>query len=126
MPKKPKKDVQLVQTNIEHPKKLMFLEYYRETRGFISDICRAVGIGRQTYYDWLNADEAFALAVAEAEAEINDEMKQALIQHAADGNLGAVIFWLKNKHPEFNKRAENKVAVQVNNFIKQEKDEFGI
>lgn len=111
---------------IQHPKKAEFLDLYRQTKGFISDICRAVQIDRSTYYKWLDTDEQFALAIADAESEINDEMKQILIDKAGSGDLGAVIFWLKNKHPEFNQRQLTNVAVQVNTFIKNEKEEFGI
>lgn len=125
MPRKKtsKNDIQIL-----HKKKLEFIDLYRQTRGYIADICSAVGIHRQTYYDWINRDDQFAQAIADAEAEINDEMKQALIQHAGDGNLNAVKFWLTHKHPEFkgNDKEATNVNVQVNNFIKNEKDEFGI
>jgi len=109
-----------------HPKKEQFIELYRQTKGFISDICRALNISRATYYKWLDKDEQFALAIADAESEVNDEMKQILIDKAGSGDLGAVIFWLKNKHPEFNHRQQTNVAVQVNTFIQNEKEEFGI
>lgn len=111
---KPAQPIQFV-----HPKKQEFIELYRTTRGFITDICRSIGIARQTYYDWLDADKEFAMAVADAEAEINDEMKQILIDKAGSGDLGAVIFWLKNKHPEFKYNKDNQVNVQVNNVMPQ-------
>lgn len=111
------KNIEVVTPQFPHPKKEKFIELYRETRGFISDICRAVMIDRKTYYNWLDADKDFALAIAEAEAEINDEMKDALIRQAGDGNLGAIIFWLKNKHPEFK---QNVNVYQQNNITKVE------
>lgn len=102
---------------IQHPKKKQFLELYRETKGFISDITRALEIDRSTYYKWLENDEEFAVAVAECEAEINDEMKQLLIHKAqGDGDTTALIFWLKNKHPEFKPGQMNvQTNIQVNN-----------
>lgn len=100
---------------ILHPKKLEFIELYRQTKGFISDITRAIGVSRQTYYDWLDNDKEFAMAVADAEAEINDEMKQLLIHKAqGDNDTTALIFWLKNKHPEFRQNNQTNVAVQIN------------
>lgn len=100
---------------ILHPKKLEFIELYRQTKGFISDITRAIGVSRQTYYDWLDNDKEFAMAVADAEAEINDEMKQLLIHKAqGDSDTTALIFWLKNKHPEFRQNNQTNVAVQIN------------
>lgn len=99
---------------IPHPKKVRFIELYRETHGFISDCARAVGIDRSTYYEWLDKDKDFALAIADAEAETNDEMKQALIQKAADGDMTGIIFWLKSRHPEF--KPQPTTLVQVNNY----------
>jgi transposase-like protein len=107
------------------PKKKRFVELYRETRGFISDIARAVGITRQRYYQWLDEDKNFALAVMDAEAEINDEMKQELIRQAqADNNTTALIFWLKNKHPEFKPQRETNVQVNIANVIAEQKSKY--
>lgn len=117
-------------TRSTQDKKRDFIELYRETRGFITDICRSIGIARKTYYNWLDADEEFAMAVAEAEAEINDEMKQLLIHQAqADNNTTALIFWLKNKHPEFNSRnKEGTTNIQNNyfNMTNTDKDKYDI
>lgn len=99
---------------ILHPKKKNFLELYRETRGFISDVTRAVGVSRQTYYDWLDSDKDFARAIAECEAEVNDEMRDALIRKGGDGDMTAIIFWLKNRHPDFKQGNQTNVAVQIN------------
>lgn len=43
------------------------LEAYRKTRS-VSRACRAAGIGRRTFYDWLEADPEFAAAVANVDA----------------------------------------------------------
>lgn len=126
MPKRKKSTKSL---QIQHPKKVEFIELYRETRGFISDICRALMIDRSTYYKWLEKDEQFALAVAEAEAEVNDEMKQLLIHQAqSDNNTTALIFWLKNKHPEFNNRDKGQTNVQINfsKAVNSDKEEYDL
>lgn len=106
--------------------KRQFVEDYRELRGHISDTCRANNIVRQTYYNWLDADKDFALAIAEAEAELNDDMRKALIEKGADGDLGAIIFYLKNRHPDFKPQpssalkfetgSDGAVTVQVINY----------
>lgn len=125
--KKINKELEQTTLQILHPKKREFIELYRQTRGHISDCARAIGVTRQTYYDWLESDKGFAIAVAEAEAETNDDMKKALIDKAGDGDMTAIIFWLKNRHPDFKQVRETTVAVQVNNYndiIKTEKSEF--
>lgn len=95
-------------------KKGKFVDLYRETRGHISDCCRAVNIARQTYYNWLESDSNFLQLIAEAEAEINDDMREALIQKGADGDTGAIIFYLKKRHPDF-KDTPGLTAVQFEN-----------
>lgn len=77
------------------------VELWRETRGHISNICRATGISRQTYYDWMKDDPEFALAIHNVEQELNDDMRDALIQKGADGDMGAITFYLKARHPDF-------------------------
>ena len=123
------KDNKLNQTisRISHPKKEAFIQYYRETRGHISDCARAVGVARRTYYDWLDNDPRFALVIAEAEAEISDDMRKALIDKGGEGDLGAIIFWLKNRHPDFRPKPGESGGYTQNNYfnmIKSEKSEF--
>ena len=100
---KEKKDVELEKRiqQTEHPKKRNFLELWRESMGNVTECSRAVGIGRTTYYDWLDKDPVFAQLLAEVEGELNDEMRQALIEKGRSGDLGAIIFYLKNRHPDF-------------------------
>lgn len=88
------------------PKKKEFLDWYRETRGHISNSARAIGVSRQTYYDWLDNDPQFAKAVVEAEAELNDEIRDVLVSKAGEGDMTAVIFYLKNRHPDFKQQSQ--------------------
>lgn len=94
-------------TNNSNDKKKKFIENWRITRGNITKCCSIVNINRSTYYDWLEKDENFARGVADAEAELNDDMREALIDKGAGGDLGAIIFYLKNKHPEFKEKQIN-------------------
>lgn len=86
---------------IQLAKKRKFLEAYSQTNGNITDSSRIAGIDRTTYYNWLKDDSDFALQVLDHEAELNDEIRQVLIQKAAEGDMTAVIFYLKNRHPDF-------------------------
>lgn len=101
-----------------------FVLLYTKLNGNISNTCIGIGINRQTYYNWLNADENFALAIAESESSLNDEMRELLIQQAANGEMSAIIFYLKKRHPDF--KDQPTVLVQ-NNFgqhVQKELKEF--
>ena len=124
---------ELVQTTSQgvqtvHPKKKEFISVYKQIFGHISNTARAIGIGRQTYYLWKNTDPEFAKELAEADAELNDEIQDILIKKAGEGDLGAVIFYLKNKHPDYKHNRDTNVAVQVNfnEVTDKQKNEYGI
>lgn len=87
--------------NLDAQKKQTAVQLWRETYGHITNIAAALKISRQTFYSWLEKDKDFAKAITEAEAELNDEMRRALIDQAAGGNTGAIIFYLKKRHPDF-------------------------
>lgn len=99
-------------TQITQLKKDKFVDFYRETKGHISDSCRAVGIERKTYYNWLEKDAAFRDGIIEAEQELNDDIRNVLIEKAADQDMTAVIFYLKNRHPDF--KQQPTIAQQFN------------
>ena len=63
------------------------------------------GIHRSTYYRWKEDDPDF-IEKAESTMKkgvhfINDMMESILIKKAKEGNLTAVIFWLKNHHDSY-------------------------
>ena len=83
-------------------KKIAAVEAWRETRGHITNTCRVAEVGRTTYYEWLKDDENFAQAIEDAEAELNDDVREVLVHKAGDGDMTATIFYLKSRHPDFN------------------------
>lgn len=95
-------------------KKDKFVELYRapESGGNISNVCSATGISRQTYYDWLDKDEAFGKAMYDAKMEKCDEMEQQLYQRGYEKSDTALIYWLKNNHPNY--KEGPKVMQQIN------------
>jgi len=113
-------------TKINTLKKKKFVETYRQLMGHITNTCRAIGINRTTYYNWLDKDEKFAKQIMEAEMELNDDIREVLIQKAAEGDLTAVIFYLKKRHPDF--KETPKVLIQQNfkNLLENERKEFGL
>lgn len=93
-------------------KKARFVELYDQLNGHITNTCEGVGISRQTYYDWLEKDKQFATAIIESEKHLNDEIRDVLINKAASGDMAAVIFYLKSRHPDFKQSPHT--LIQVN------------
>lgn len=58
-------------------------------------------MNRATYYEWYRSDEQFRSMIDLQRSELNDDMKERLLKMAKKDDLGAVIFYLKTRHPEF-------------------------
>ncbi len=90
----------------ERNKELM-LTQLRKTP-IIEIACNKVGIGRTTYYRMRQDDPEFAKKADEAISEgtkyICDAAESQLLSAISKGNLTAVIFWLKNKHPDYKEK----------------------
>ena len=92
--------------SITHPKKRVFLEIFYATMGNIKKACRYIQITRSTYYKWMKDDAKFADLVHLQQQELNDDMKTKLLELAEkDNNLGAIIFYLRSRHPEFQQKS---------------------
>jgi len=104
------------------------VELWQQTFGHITNICRAVGISRLTFYKWLEKYPEFNQRIAEAEGELNDEMRDVLIKKAGEGDNACLIFYLKNRHPDFAERPQLVQQFNVDgkemrvNFIKKNGD----
>lgn len=72
--------------------------------------CEKEGIGRASYYRWRKEDPKFADAADEAmctgKSLISDLAESQLIKAIRDGNMTAIIYWLKNQHPDYKTRVE--------------------
>ena len=83
------------------------LEQLRKTP-IVQYACEKVGVSRATFYRWKTEDEFFAKAAAEALAEgtelVSDLAESRLLTAMRDGNLGAVMYWLKHRNPNYNAR----------------------
>ena len=76
----------------------------------VSIACEKAGIGRATYYRWKKEDEEFAKAAEDALTEgthlVNDMAESQLLGAIRDGNLGAVMYWLKHRNANYNTKLE--------------------
>jgi transposase-like protein len=89
-------------------KKKAFLAAYELNHGNISATCRAVGIDRQTYYNWREKFKSFDNACFDIEEGLLDLSEGKLRELVDDGNLGAICFHLKckGKHRGWVERSE--------------------
>lgn len=60
--------------------KKRFLEVLKHSRGIISSACESVDMSRQTYYNWLAADEEFKIAVDEVQESMIDFVESKLME----------------------------------------------
>ncbi len=76
--------------------------------------CEKVGVGRATFYRWLKDDPDFTKlaneSIIEGNGLISDVAESQLANLIKSGNLGAISFWLKHRHPAY----RNKLEVEAN------------
>jgi hypothetical protein len=89
---------------LRNRKKKLFLENYKELKGNVPLICKSCGIDTSTFYNWLSKDTNLANKIMELERDISEDIKGILVNKAYEKDLTAVIFYLKNKHPEFREK----------------------
>ena len=93
--------------------KKLLIEQLKKTP-IVQVACEKTGIGRATYYRWLKDDPEFAKlaneSIAEGNGLISDVAESQLANLIKSGNLGAISFWLKHRHPAY----RNKLEVQAN------------
>lgn len=93
----------------QEPQKSALIEQLRKTP-IVQIACDKVGIGRATYYRWLDTDEDFAgdatKAMLEGNGLISDAAESQMVNLIRSGNLGAITFWLKHRHPAYRNKLE--------------------
>ena len=71
----------------------------------IETACAKASVGYSTYYAWRKIDEEFAAEADRARAEgksfINGMAESQLIRKIGEGHVTAMIYWLKNNHPDY-------------------------
>ena len=76
----------------------------------VSIATEKAGIARSTYYRWRKTDKRFEsktdAAIAQGSLLVNDIAESQLLNAIRDGNLTAIIFWLKYHHVSYETRIE--------------------
>lgn len=80
-------------------KKEQFFEVYKKKACNISVTCEAIGISRETYYQW-RKEQDFDNQCRTVEESLVDMAETQLLKNIRSGNQRAVEFFLKNKAPD--------------------------
>ena len=95
--------------------KLQLLEEWSTQGLYIKDIAAKMGISVSTVYDWMNKNPKIAAAIKKGRDKSIDMVENALFKSAINGNVTAMIFYLKNRAPE---RYKDRVDNNINTDIK--------
>lgn len=82
---------------VKKSKKALFVEAMHNNLGNATAACKAVGISRQTYYNWLEEDEEFKAEIDAVAEELLDMAENTLLSKIESGDSTCTIFYLKTK-----------------------------
>lgn len=77
--------------------KRAMIEALEASLGVVTAACKAVGVGRTTFYGWLKDDPDFAKEVDDIQNIALDFAESQLHKQIKRGNTSATIFYLKTK-----------------------------
>ena len=90
---------------------LQLLEEWSTQGLYIKDIAAKMGISVSTVYDWMNKNPEIAAAIKKGRDKSIDMVENALFKSAINGNVTAMIFYLKNRAPErYKDRVEKNIS----------------
>lgn len=101
-----------------------FLKHLSDGLGVVTYACDKTGISRKTFYRWLDKHESFKSEVKEIQDEQVMLVEDKLLQAIENDNLNAIMFYLRNKHPDYNPRVELKGEVEVNPYKHLTRDQL--
>ena len=84
-------------TNKTEQHKKAVLEALEKSLGVVTTACRVVGIGRTTFYEWMQKDPEFAKSVKDIEGVALDFAESQLHKQIGDGVPSSTMFYLKTK-----------------------------
>lgn len=78
--------------------------------------CEKLGIARATFYRWKKEDQTFAKMADEALFEgvllMNDMAESQLLAAIRDGDMTAIMFWLKCRHASYGNKLQLNATVE--------------
>lgn len=115
---------QNITSRIKEDKNLL-LEHLEKTP-IVQIACDKSSIGRSTYYRWLQNDPVFAKSAKKALQRgvllMNDVAESQLLKGMKDGNMTAIIFWLKSRHSAYGMKLEIVDTPDKESLTKKQKE----
>lgn len=65
----------------------------------MQELAEKLGIAKSTLYSWMKKNEQFKAIISDNKEVADRRVEESLYQSALDGNVTAMIFWLKNRKP---------------------------
>ena len=97
--------------------KVLLIEQLKKTP-IISVACDKTGVGRTSYYRWREEDKDFATRADKSLSEgillMNDMAESQLLSAIKDGNMTAIIYWLKHRHSAYSTKIEIEGNINTN------------
>ncbi len=84
-------------TSTKINRKQAFLKAYKKSLFNISEACRAIGIDRKTYYNWIEKYPKFKEELELTEQQMDDIAETSLYKNVKKGLQKAVEFYLTNR-----------------------------
>jgi tRNA(Leu) C34 or U34 (ribose-2'-O)-methylase TrmL len=78
-------------------RKQALLAALKTSRFVIATACESAGVGRRTFYYWMDTDADFKRAVEDTQEEATDYVESKLMQCIDAGKERSIIFYLKTK-----------------------------
>lgn len=94
------------------------LKVYEKKGANVSATCAALGISRRTFYNWKNANKELANGLEEVEESLIDFAESKLVENIQEGNMTAILFYLKTKGRNRGYVERQESDVNVNGFEK--------
>ena len=97
-------------TKLTHKKIKELASLFKTKACNVSAMCEALGISRQSWYQWKIKSPDFADAIKETEASMIDFAETQLFKNIAAGKETSLIFYLLNRAPD---RWQDKRNIEV-------------
>lgn len=78
-------------------KKKAMIQAMEQSLGVVTQAAQKAGVGRKTYYEWLQDDPEFKKAIDDIENVVIDFAESKLYSQIKENNTTATIFYLKTK-----------------------------
>ncbi len=98
------------------------VEVYRKKACNVSATCNALKVDRSTFYKWRDEDASLRQMLDDADEALVDNVESKLLAAINDGNMTAIIFFLKCKAKErgYVDRTEHDITINAFEKLMQE------